>query len=40
MTLNDVWIAAHAIETGSVLATFDAHFQKIAGLRIWDVLRA
>ncbi len=38
--LNDVWIAAHAIETGSVLATFDAHFQKIAGLRVWDVLRA
>jgi tRNA(fMet)-specific endonuclease VapC len=37
--LNDVWIAAHAIETGSVLATFDAHFTQIAGLRLWDSLR-
>lgn len=37
--LNDVWIAAHALETGSVLATFDAHFEKIAGLRLWDLLR-
>ncbi len=37
--LNDVWIAAHAIETGSVLATFDSHFEKIAGLRLWDLLR-
>jgi len=39
VTLNDVWIAAHAIETGSVLATFDAHFEKIAGLRLWNLLR-
>jgi tRNA(fMet)-specific endonuclease VapC len=37
LPLNDVWIAAHAMETGSVLATFDAHFRTIAGLRLWDV---
>ena len=40
LPLNDVWIAAHAIETGSVLATFDSHFEKIAGLRLWDLLRS
>jgi len=32
--INDVWIAAHALETGSVLMTFDRHFQKVPGLRI------
>lgn len=36
--LNDVWVAAHAIETGSVLVTYDAHFRHIAGLRLWDHL--
>jgi tRNA(fMet)-specific endonuclease VapC len=39
LPINDVWIAAHAIETGSVLATFDSHFRKISGLRLWDVVR-
>ena len=34
--INDVWIAAHALETGSILITYDRHFQKIAGLRRWD----
>ena len=34
--INDVWIAAHAIETGSVLVTFDSHFAKVPGLRLWD----
>jgi len=34
--INDVWIAAHAFETGSVLITFDDHFSKIPGLRLWD----
>jgi len=24
------------IETGAVLATFDAHFRKVPGLRLWD----
>jgi tRNA(fMet)-specific endonuclease VapC len=39
LPLNDVWIAAHAFETGSVLVTFDSHFAKIPGLRLWDILR-
>ncbi len=36
--LNDVWIGAHAIETGAVLITYDQHFDKIAGLRLWDYM--
>ncbi|MFC2157553.1 type II toxin-antitoxin system VapC family toxin [Acidobacteriota bacterium] len=36
LTINDVWIAAHAVETGSVLVTLDSHFKKIAGLRLWE----
>jgi len=36
--LNDVWIAAHALETGSVLVTYDAHFMAVPGLRTWDGL--
>jgi len=39
LPIHDVWIAAHAVETGSVLATFDSHFNKINGLRLWDVIR-
>jgi tRNA(fMet)-specific endonuclease VapC len=37
--LNDVWIGAHAIETGAVLITYDQHFDKIAGLRLWDYVK-
>lgn len=33
---NDIWIAAQALETGSVLITYDTHFSKIPGLRLWD----
>ena len=33
--INDVWIAAHALETGAALLTRDAHFSKVPGLRIW-----
>lgn len=33
---NDVWIAAHTIETGAKLITYDGHFSKIPGIRIWD----
>jgi tRNA(fMet)-specific endonuclease VapC len=36
--INDVWIAAHALETGSVLITFDEHFIAVPGLRLWDEL--
>ena len=35
LPINDIWIAAHAIETGSVLLTYDKHFAKIPGLRLW-----
>ncbi len=34
--LNDVWIAAQAIETGSILLTFDGHFSRVPGLRLWQ----
>lgn len=37
--INDVWIAAHALETGSILVTYDAHFRCVPGIRIWDELR-
>ncbi len=33
--INDIWIAAQAIETGSVLVTYDEHFARVPGLRIW-----
>lgn len=29
---NDLWIAAQAIENGSVLCSFDKHFKEIEGL--------
>ena len=32
--LNDIWIAAHAIETESVLLSFDKHFLNISKLKI------
>ena len=35
---NDVWIAAHALETGAVLVTYDSHFTAVPGLRVWDEL--
>jgi tRNA(fMet)-specific endonuclease VapC len=34
--INDVWIAAHALEYGAVLVTRDQHFGTIPGLRLWD----
>ncbi len=34
--INDVWIAAQALETGSILVTYDDHFSAIPGLRFWD----
>ena len=36
--INDVWIAAHALEQGAVLVTRDHHFSDIPGLRLWDTL--
>ncbi|MHB8873881.1 MAG: PIN domain-containing protein [Myxococcaceae bacterium] len=35
LPINDVWIAAHALEAGATLVTFDAHFEKVRGLRRW-----
>ena len=29
---NDVWIAAAALDTGSRLVSYDAHFQQVQGL--------
>ena len=37
--INDVWIASQAIETGSVLITFDDHFENVKGLRIWETFK-
>jgi tRNA(fMet)-specific endonuclease VapC len=34
--INDVWIAAHALECGAVLVTRDRHFLNIPGLRLWE----
>lgn len=31
---NDMWIAAHAFETGAELISFDPHFEQVDGL-IW-----
>ena len=33
--LNDIWIAAHALETSSMLLAFDKHFANISELKIW-----
>jgi len=38
LPINDVWIAAHTIESGSVLVSYDRHFQAIASLRCWPYL--
>lgn len=37
--INDVWIAAHAVETGSWLVTFDRHFADVSGVMVWDSVR-
>jgi predicted nucleic acid-binding protein len=35
---NDIWIAAHAFETGAELLSFDRHFERIDGL-VWTRLK-
>lgn len=35
LPMNDVWIAAHAIEAAATLVTFDAHFEEVDGLQRW-----
>jgi tRNA(fMet)-specific endonuclease VapC len=34
--INDVWLAAHAIQVGASLVTFDRHFAGVPGLMLWD----
>ena len=34
---NDIWIAAHAFESGAELITFDQHFQAVPGLGLVHV---
>lgn len=34
---NDIWVAAHAMETGAELLSFDVHFEAVDGLA-WTVL--
>ncbi len=34
--VNDIWICAHTIESGSILVTYDNHFNSIQNLRIWE----
>ncbi len=33
--INDIWLAAQSMETGAVLVSFDSHFDKVDGLRLW-----
>ncbi len=39
LPINDVWIAAHTMETGSVIISYDIHFLKVPGIRVWDKLQ-
>ncbi len=39
LPINDIWIASHALQTGSVVVTYDAHFKKIPGIRLWNLAR-
>ncbi|MCF6246254.1 MAG: type II toxin-antitoxin system VapC family toxin [Desulfobacula sp.] len=32
--INDVWIASHTIESGSILISCDKHFDSVDGLRL------
>ncbi len=34
--INDVWIAAHAIEYNAIIISYDKHFNSIEGLHIWN----
>lgn len=36
--LHDIWIAAAAVETGSIIVTYDKHFLHIAKARLWPGL--
>jgi tRNA(fMet)-specific endonuclease VapC len=34
--INDVWLAAHAAESGSHLLTYDTHFANVPGILLWQ----
>jgi predicted nucleic acid-binding protein len=34
--INDVWIVSGAVETSSLLITYDNHFRQVPGIRLWD----
>lgn len=40
LPINDIWIAACAIEVGAVIVSYDDHFLKIPKVRIWDPLHS
>ena len=40
LPINDVWIASHCIELGTVLVALDRHFIEVPGLRAWPYLEA
>lgn len=33
--ITHLWLAAHAVETGAQIITYDKHFAKLAGISIW-----
>ncbi len=35
LPINDMWIAAHALDAAASLITFDAHFDHVEGLQRW-----
>lgn len=38
LPVNDVWIASQVLETDSTLITYDSHFLKTKGLKVWSHL--
>jgi len=34
--INDIWIAAQCMQTGSVLLSLDSHFSQVGGLLLWE----
>ena len=40
LPINDVWIASCALEVGAVVITYDRHFLKVPGLRIWNSIKS
>jgi len=34
--VNDIWIAAQCMETGSILLSYDQHFSAVDGLLMWQ----